>query len=197
MTPCLQDLLRRAVETLHLCGVVAVPTDTLVGLLALARDARAVDRVLAIKGPSRKGPIPVLVPDLETALSLTTDFSARAFELAEKGWPGPLTLVLNARVGLPEALTASGPTIGLRVPGPSPARDLVCAVGEPLTGTSANRSGCAAVCVIEDLAPEVVAQVDFVLPGSCPMAVASTVIDLTGDVERILRSGPITSKDFY
>lgn len=182
--------LERAVEVIRGGGVVAAATDTLVGLLALARSETAVARVLAIKGPGRATPIPVLVPDLDTAASLVAAFPEAARQRAEAGWPGPLTLVLPARPGLPSGLTAGRRTLGLRIPGPSAALDLVRLVGEPLTGTSANRTGEPAVADTDELDAAVAAEVDLVVRGRARLASPSEVVDYTVDPPRVLRPGP-------
>src|SRR5690242_11249727 len=123
------------VRILRAGGVIACPTETLQGLLADALDPAAVARVVALK---RRGndPIALLVPDLAALDSLIEgELPAQARSLAETHWPGPLTLVLRARAGLDPALALQG-TIGVRVPGASPALDLVRAYGAPLTATS-------------------------------------------------------------
>ena len=136
--------LEKAAEIIRTGGVVAAETDTLVGLLALARDEAAVARVIAIKGAERVSPIPVLVTDAEMAQSLATPFNENTLRFVEEGWPGPLTLVVEVKPenhDLVPRILAGGQTIGVRVPGVSPARDLDRAVACPLTGTSANLTG--------------------------------------------------------
>ncbi len=173
--------------------MVAVPTDTLVGLLASAGSATAVAKVLAIKGPARATPIPVLLPNPESVLRVAASFPEHARALAEAHWPGPLTLVLKVRPGaLPPAVTAGGPTVGVRVPGPSLALDLLRRLDLPLTGTSANLSGAPPPASVEELAPEVVAAVSLVLPGLPGSGAASAVVDCTGPRPRVLRPGPLS-----
>ena len=187
MTP---SELTEALEVLQRSGVVSAPTDTLVGLLARAREATAVSRVLAIKGAERQAPLPVLVADLEMALSLSERFPESARELAARGWPGPMTLIVLVRPGVfPAGVTAGRSTVGLRVPGPSPALDIVRALGEPLTGTSANRSGHVPPQSSAALDPAVASAVDLVIAGTSPVGLASTVIDVTGEKPSVLRQG--------
>lgn len=171
-------------------AVVAAPTDTLVGLLADATDAQAVSSVLAIKGAARQAPLPVLVEDMAMAFQLAANFPKSAQALAEQGWPGPLTLVVRVRTGaLPEGITAGRPTVGLRVPGPSPALDLLHEVHLPLTGTSANPTGSTPPISSDDLDAGVVDTVEVVLAGRGTVGIASTVIDATGDELKVLRQG--------
>jgi L-threonylcarbamoyladenylate synthase len=182
--------LARAVEVLRAGGVVAAATDTLVGLLGLALRVDVVARVVAAKGPGRTAPIPVLCADADMAFALAEAVSDQARELAAMGWPGPLTLVVRARPDLLRSpVTAGLGTVGVRVPGPSPALDLVRALGAPLTGTSANLAGHPAPAAVDELDPAVAAAVDLILPGSCPLGRASTVIDVTGPEPRVLRPG--------
>ena len=179
-----------AIDAIRRGGVVAAPTDTLVGLLALARDASAVDAVLAIKGADRRAALPVLVHDLSAAEAIAARFPDAARRLATEGWPGPLTLILPLRRGvLAPAVTAGGDTVGLRVPGPSTALDLLRVLGEPLTGTSANVTGQPPPVGSDGLSQEVVAAVDVVLPGRGSLGVASTVIDVTGEEPVVVRQG--------
>jgi len=175
------SILERAVAVIRSGGVVAVATDTLVGLLALARNPDAVARVLAVKGPDRRSPMPVLVPHLDAVLDVASEFPDRARERVAKEWPGPLTIVLPARPELPADLTAGRPTVGVRLPGPSDALDLVRAVGEPLTGTSANRSGLAPPANTELLDPDVADAVDLVWSGVSTVGRPSAVVDFTGE----------------
>src|SRR5688572_8682807 len=121
-------------------GVVACPTETLVGLLADAASLAAVEKVVAVKKRGAADPIAVLAPDLAAALRLVRDLPDAARELATTHWPGPLTLVAHAQPGVPAPLVRDG-KIGVRVPGPSPALELCRAFGGPLTATSANLSG--------------------------------------------------------
>lgn len=182
--------LKVAAAAIRRGDVVAAPTDTLVGLLACANDERAVASVLAIKGAERQAPLPVLIEDMEMALQLAASFPEAARLLAERGWPGPLTLVVRAQPGvLPDGITAGRPTVGLRIPGPSPALNLLREVHMPLTGTSANPTGCPPPTSSADLDERVVATVEVVLAGGGSIGIASTVVDATGDELRILRQG--------
>jgi L-threonylcarbamoyladenylate synthase len=178
------------VAVLRAGGVIACPTETLQGLLADALNPAAVARVVALK---RRGdePIALLVPDLASVEALIEGLlpdSARA--LAELHWPGPLTLVLRARPGLAPALAARG-TIGVRVPGPSPALALVRAFAGPLTATSCNLSGQPPARTHAEVLGYFAGQLDGVVPEDAPGGAASTVIDATGPVLRVLRQGAV------
>lgn len=182
--------LDRYVSLLREGGVVACPTETLFGLLADALNERAVARVSAIKRRRASHPIAVVAPSLEAAFELADELPDRARELGERYWPGPLTLVLLARPGLPAALTRDG-KIGVRVPGPSPALELVCAFGGPLTATSANRTSEPAAVTAEQVRARLGDEVDAVIEGASPGGTASTVLDATTDPPLVLRAGAI------
>lgn len=165
------------------------PTETQMGLLADALDAAAVRRVCELKRRPEGEPLGLLAPSLEVVRELVHELPAIAVELAARHWPGPLTLVLRAREGLPEALLKDG-NVALRIPGPSPALDLVRAFGGALTATSANLSGGAPV---RDAAEVALAfgEALAVVPGGVPGGPPSTLLDVTVQPPRVLRAGPI------
>jgi L-threonylcarbamoyladenylate synthase len=178
------------VELLRRGGVVACPTETLHGLLADALDTRAVERVVALK---RRGPEPIalLVPDLAAAAALAAaPLPAHALALAAVHWPGPLTLVFRARAGLAPAL-AGGGSVGVRVPGDSPALALVRAFGGPLTATSCNPSGLPPARSEAEARAYFGDQLDGFVPGPAPGGAPSTVVDVTGERPRVLRAGAV------
>lgn len=187
MTPAAREAF---VASLRAGGVIACPTETLQGLLANALDPAAVARVVALK---RRGdePIALLVPDVASVHSLIEGaLPDTARLLAETHWPGPLTLVLRARPGLPPQLASRG-TIGVRVPGPSPALDIVRAFGGPLTATSCNLSGQPPARTEAEVHAYFAGQLDGIVPGDAPGGPPSTVVDATGPSLRVLRQGAV------
>ncbi|MET0340595.1 MAG: L-threonylcarbamoyladenylate synthase [Polyangiales bacterium] len=168
-------------------GVVACATETLFGLLADARSNEAVARVVALK---RRGAdaIALLAPDL-ASVERVAEVTASARALAAAHWPGPLTLVLRARPGLPATLLRDG-TVGVRVPGPSAALALVRAFGGPLTATSCNLSGHPAATTDAEARAYFPEGVEIV-PGRAPGGAASTLVDATVEPLRVLRAGAI------
>ena len=176
------------VDVLKRGEVVACPTETLVGLLADALSADAVERVVSLKQRGAD-PIALLIPDLAALDLVAEPLAPEALELARQHWPGPLTLVVRARQGLPAAIAPKG-TVGVRIPGPSPALDLVRAFGAPLTATSCNPSGQPAARTereVRDYFPALAA----VVPGDAPGGAPSTVVDATGSRPLVLRQGAI------
>lgn len=169
-------------------GVIACATETLFGLLADAYSERAVAEVVAIK---RRGPEPIalLAPDLACVEQLGV-LTEQARALATRHWPGPLTLVLRAQARLPAALVRDG-TIGVRIPGASPALDLVRAFAGPLTATSCNPSGLPAARTAEEARVYFADRGLVILPEPAPGGAPSTIVDATGAELRVLRPGAI------
>jgi len=142
-----------------------------------------------VKG-GRTKPMPILVKGLEDAERLA-HVSDRARKLAQKFWPGPLTIVLPARDILPKILAPEG-TVGLRSPKHPICLDLLALCSGALVGTSANLTGKSPATSAEEVAKQLGGRVDVVLDGGrSPIGVASTVIDLTKSRLTILRDGPV------
>jgi tRNA threonylcarbamoyl adenosine modification protein (Sua5/YciO/YrdC/YwlC family) len=178
------------VEILRRGGVVACPTETQMGLLADALNPEAVERVRDLKGRAAGEPISVIVPSLEAAVAIARDLSASAARLASRHWPGPLTLIMRAGGRLPDALKKHG-NVAVRVPGPSPALDLVTAFGGPLTATSANPTGQPPLGDEAGLRAAFGDGLDAIVPGPVQGRQASTIVDVTGEQPVVLRQGPI------
>jgi len=147
---------------------------------------------VAVRGRDEGKPILVLVADVAMAETVARELSPAARRLAERFWPGPLTLVVPARSGLPRALTAGGDTIGVRVPGHAVAAELVAGLGRPVTAPSANPPGAVPPRRLGDarayFGDRVAAYVDGgELPGG-----ASTVAAVDGDRVRVVRPGPVS-----
>jgi L-threonylcarbamoyladenylate synthase len=178
------------VRALQNGGVVACATETFFGLLADALDSGAVERVCALKGREKGAPVAVLLPSVQALDSVSNEVSDVARRLAAQHWPGPLTLVVRARPGLPSALIKDG-TIGVRVPGPSPALQLVQAFGTPLTATSANKSGQPAARSAQEVSHAFPAGLAGIAGDFSPGGAASTIVDTTGERLVVVRQGPI------
>jgi L-threonylcarbamoyladenylate synthase len=179
--------LDEAADAVRAGGVVALPYERLFGLAALALDGDAVRRSAAIKGRLPARPISVIVASAEDVALVAASFPKLARELAERHWPGPLTLLVPAKDGLPEALIGKGRLVGVRVPGPSPALELVRRVGAPLTATSANRTGGPDALTHDDVLG--LEGVDLVIAGSVPGPPGSTIVDASGERPVIVRRG--------
>jgi len=171
---------------------VAFPTETFYGLGASALLPAAVARVFAAKGRPADKPLLVLVDSLEMALLVVTGLPPLARRLADRYWPGPLTLVLPARPEVPAALTAGTGTLGVRIPGHAVARGLVRAAGFPVTAPSANAHGGASPRRADEVAASLGPALDLILDGG-PTAGGepSTVLDLAGPMPRVVRAGAV------
>jgi L-threonylcarbamoyladenylate synthase len=180
---------RPYVQVLRRGGVVACPTETLQGLLADARSPAAVARVVAIKHRG-SAPIALILPDIAALAEVALPLAPRAQALAVRHWPGPLTLVVRARPDLPSALVQDG-RVGVRVPGASLALDLARAFGGPLTATSANPSGLPAARTEADVRRYFPSELDAIVSGDAPGGEASTVVDVSGPVVRVIRAGAV------
>ena len=181
--------LAACVARLRVGGVVACATETLFGLLADARSDAAVQQVIALK---RRGgePIALIAPDLASVEALALELSSEARALAARHWPGPLTLVVRARPGLPAALLRDG-TVGVRIPGQSDALTLVRAFGGALTATSCNVSGQPAARSDAE-ARAYFTEGLHIVPGVAPGGAPSTIVDVTGALPRVLRQGAVS-----
>lgn len=171
-------------------GVVVYPTDTLYGLGCNPFNENAVKRIFRIKGERTK-PLPILalnVKEIEK-IAYTTD---KARSLAEKFWPGPLTMVLSRKPSLPSTVTRDLSSIAVRVPNHEIALKLIRISGGLLVGTSANRTGQKSPRTAMEAANQIGEEVDLILDnGPTPIGASSTIIDLTQTKMKILRQGPI------
>ena len=183
----------RAVRVLRAGELVAFPTYTYYGLGADVLNEAAVRRGFAAKGRDDGRPLPVLIAGLEDALKVALEFPEPARKLASRYWPGPLTIVLPKRPELPFAVTVGGDSVGLRVPEHEVPRRLVRALGRPITGTSANRSGSPPHKDADGVRADLGDWVELVLAGTCgPHDAPSTVVDFTGRTPVIIRPGAIS-----
>lgn len=172
--------------------LVVLPTDTVYGLGADAFSPAAVGMLLGAKGRGREVPPPVLIADAATLDAIGTAVPTWARDLADRHWPGPLTLVVRQQPSLQWDLGETKGTVAVRVPDHDLARDLLRQTG-PLAVSSANTHGAPAATNVE-AAREMLGDVVSVYldGGEAPGGVASTIIDCTGEHPRILRQGPVT-----
>jgi L-threonylcarbamoyladenylate synthase len=171
--------------------LVVFPTETVYGIGADARSAAAVERLLTVRGREEGKPILVLVADVAMAETVAAEISPAARRLAARFWPGPLTLVLPARDGLPPGLTAGTGTIGVRVPGHAAAAALVAGLGRPVTAPSANPPGAPAPRTLDEAHAYFGARVAAYVDGGTLAGGGSTVASVDGERIRVLRPGPI------
>jgi L-threonylcarbamoyladenylate synthase len=180
-----------AAAALRRGALVAYPTETFYGLGALASLPEALARLTAAKLRPEGKPLPLVASDAGVAFALWRDVSSEARRLAEAFWPGPLTLVAAAALGLPPEL-APGGGVGVRVPGLALARELSRLAGGAIVSTSANPSGGTSPTAPGDLAPELLSRIDLVLDGGpTPGGLPSTVVEIGPSGARLLRAGAV------
>lgn len=189
--PALVERIALALETGQ---VVALPTDTFYGLAVDPVNLRAVDRIYEIKERSRHKPLSLLISDVAQAYGLARNCDTAFDRLAERFWPGPLTIIVKAGSKLPLRVTANTGNVALRVPEAAIARAVVERLGVPITATSANLHGLpectSANCVLQQLGDKIPLIVDG---GPTARSIPTTIVDLSGGDRSwtILREGAI------
>ena len=173
--------------------VVGMPTDTFYGLAVDPLNLRAVDRVYDIKSRSRHKPLSLLIDSVDQAEGLVDELSDDFYALAEKFWPGPLTVIVKASSRLPLKVTANTGNVAIRVPDSPIALALVRAAGSPVTATSANLSGASECTTAEDVRLQLGARIPLIVDGGpTPRTVASTIVDLSDGAKwRVIREGAV------
>ena len=176
-----------ATHTLRTGGLVVLPTDTVYGLAADAFSPRAVDALLAAKGRGRDMPVPVLVSSREMFEAVASELTDKARALADACWPGALTLVVRHSPALAWDLGESRGTVAVRMPDHALAVELIAATG-PLAVSSANRTGLSPATTAADAEAMLGDEVEVYLDGGpSPASTPSTIVDVTGEVPRLLR----------
>lgn len=189
--------IEQAADILRNGGLVGMPTETVYGLAANARDGKAVARIFEAKGRPSFNPLITHVNDVDAVLEIA-EMNDHARALADVFWPGPLTMILPRREdsGLSDLVTAGLPTVAVRVPSHKSARNLIKVCGFPLAAPSANKSGSLSPTAPAHVAQSLGDAVDLILAdGSSAVGLESTVVDCSGDVPVILRPGGITAED--
>jgi L-threonylcarbamoyladenylate synthase len=183
----LADVARRV---LGAGGLIALPTESFYGLAVDPFDERALARLWKVKGRSEGKPILLLIGDESQLGSLVRSIPPAAEILMKVFWPGPLTIVFPAALGLSDAVTAGTNSVGIRLIAWEPLVDLLCRVG-PVTGTSANREGLPPPRTAEEVQEGLGDALDLIIDaGPTPGGRPSTVIDVQGSI-RIVREGAV------
>jgi len=195
----------RATELLRRGRLVAFPTETVYGLGADALDAQAVARIYAVKRRPPTSPLIVHVASVEMAQALVEVWPEVAGQLAQKFWPGPLTLVLQKRLPrkdaspaeatIPDIVTAGLPSVGIRIPAHPLALALIRAAGVPLAAPSANRFTELSPTTADHVRQSLGSDVDLILDGGpCAVGIESTVLSLLEPQPTLLRPGGISQQ---
>ncbi len=192
-----RELLKEAGRLLKDGALVAFPTETVYGLGGDGLKETAAARIYAAKGRPSDNPLILHIADISALEVLAVEIPTLAYRLAEKFWPGPLTMILKKSSVVPYATTGGLDTVAIRMPSDEIAREIIRASGTYIAAPSANISGrpspTKAEHVIEDLSGRVEMIVDG---GDSDIGLESSIIDLSGEVPMILRPGYITKEDF-
>jgi len=191
-------LIDRVAKSIEAGQVVALPTDTFYGLAVDPVNLRAVDRIYDLKERARHKPLSLLIADVAQAYALSRGCDTAFDRLAERFWPGPLTIIVKAGSKLPLRVTANTGNVALRVPEAAIARAVVEKLGLPITATSANLQGlpeCTSALSVFDQLGELIPLI--VDGGSTGRTVATTIVDLSGGDNSwtILREGAIPTHE--
>jgi L-threonylcarbamoyladenylate synthase len=187
-----ETAIQLAAALLRAGRVVALPTETVYGLMANAMNAAAVERIFAMKGRPAHNPVIVHVSSLDMARFCVSCWTESAQRLADAFWPGPLTLVLPKSACIPGAVTAGGDTVGVRWPRHLVIQAVIERCGFPLAGSSANRSGKAPATTAGHALAAPDGQIPLIVDGGpCEIGIGSTVLDLSHGLPRVLRIGKI------
>jgi tRNA threonylcarbamoyl adenosine modification protein (Sua5/YciO/YrdC/YwlC family) len=176
--------------------VVGVPTDTFYGLAADPFNLAAVEEIYRVKGRPENRALPILVNSIEQAAIMGRDLPLNFLKLAQKFWPGALTIVVEASQSLPLKVTANKGRVALRWPNSRVACAIIEQVGSPITGTSANISGFPSCSNAQELAKQLGERLPLILDGGDTGGrVSSTIVNLNGGKWKIVREGKVTEQE--
>ena len=174
-------------------GLVAIPTETVYGLGANGLDENAVAKIFEAKGRPQDNPLILHISGPEQIELFCHHIPQSAYDLAEKFWPGPLTMVLPARSNVPKRTTGGLDTVAVRCPDSDVTRQIIRLSGVPLAAPSANISGKPSTTTAKHVKYDHDGRIEAIVDGgSCRVGVESTIIDLSGEKPRLLRPGGIS-----
>lgn len=184
--------INRAAEILRSGGLVGIPTETVYGLGANGLDPAAVRSIFQAKGRPQDNPLILHIPDASWLERYCQDIPETAWRLAERFWPGPLTMILRRKPVVPDEVTAGLDTVGMRCPAHELCRAVITAAGVPVAAPSGNTSGRPSPTSVADMLEDMNGKIDAILDGGdCQVGVESTIIDLTCTPPRLLRPGGV------
>lgn len=185
-----------AAELLRSGGLVGIPTETVYGLGANGLDPEAVRAIFAAKGRPQDNPLILHIPSVDWLERYCLEVPAAAFALAERFWPGPLTMILKRKPCVPDAVTAGLDTVGMRCPDCAATREVISLAEVPVAAPSGNTSGRPSPTTAAAMLEDMDGKVDAILDGGpCVVGVESTIIDLTARPPRLLRPGGVTLEE--
>ncbi len=187
--------IRQAADVVKKGGLMIYPTETVYGLGSVYTSHHASERIFSLKGRNRSSPLLLLIRNIEDLSTIAEDISKQAMRIAEKFWPGPLTLLFKASTEISTVITGNSGKIGCRISSCPVVRDLLEIIKEPITSTSANLTGAKTPQSIMDISCELSSQADIVVDaGTTTGDVASTIIDVSAYPFSVVRSGAVDLK---
>ncbi len=189
-------LIQEAGEILKAGGLVAFPTETVYGLGGDALNPLSSKKIYAAKGRPSDNPLIVHIAEFGALAPIVREIPGNAWKLAERFWPGPLTMILYKSDQVPYETTGGLDTVAVRMPGNQIARKLIQAAGGYVAAPSANRSGRPSPTLAKYVAEDLEGRVEMIIDGGdVEIGLESTIIDLTSDRPMVLRPGYITRQD--
>ena len=190
-----QEIMKEAGALLKSGALVAFPTETVYGLGANALDEKASAKIYAAKGRPSDNPLIIHIADMEKLAYITAEIPTAAIKLAEKFWPGPLTMVLKKSDVVPLGTTGGLNTVAVRMPSHPIALEMIRAGGGYIAAPSANTSGRPSPTLASHVADDMDGIIPMILDGGAVgIGIESTIVDLTEEIPTILRPGFITKE---
>ena len=195
--PTDKENIEKAAEAIRTGEVVSIPTETVYGLGANAFMPEAVKKIFEIKGRPSDNPLIVHISDISEAEKIGRELPSLFYELAEKFWPGPLSIIVKKNENIPLVVSAGLDTVAIRMPALDMTRDFIRMAGCPIAAPSANISGTVSATNARFVYDDFNGKIPYILDGGdCNIGIESTVVNITGDKIVILRPGGITLEDF-
>ncbi len=190
------NAIEEAAAILRRGGLLGIPTETVYGLGADGLNEDAVRRIFEAKGRPQDNPLIIHVPEVGWLERYCEEVPEAAYRLAEKFWPGPLTMILRRKDIVPLRTTGGLETVGVRCPDHSLTRDIIRAAGVPVAAPSGNTSGRPSPTTAEHMIEDMDGKIDGIVDGGpCSVGVESTIIDLTVSPPQLLRPGGLPLED--
>lgn len=194
LVPADRESIRQAAAIIRTGGVVGFPTETVYGLGGDALDGEAAKRIFAAKGRPGDNPLIVHVSSMtEIDRLIEGEIPVVAEKLAAAYWPGPLTMIMKKSILIPDEVSAGLRTVGIRMPANETARALIREAERPIAAPSANLSGRPSPTTAKHVMDDMNGRIPMIIDGgACAVGLESTVLDVTGEIPRILRPGGVT-----
>ena len=192
------SILKKAAKLIKTGKLIIYPTETFYGIGALYSDEKALKRIFNIKSRNKTKPVLLIIQDIASLYKLSSSVSQQSLFIAQRFWPGPLTLLFPASTQLPRLLIGSSGKVGCRVSSNLVAKRLLYFLKEPITSTSANLSGGKSPKQIDEIPEELLNSVDIILDaGETPGGIPSTIMDVSDHPFIVVREGAIPSTEIF